>query len=80
MLKENLKDAGEIIENILTQPLSIPGEKKEIDLLEAAKIFKPEDAMDSDFRKILMNFLQFPEPAEALIKELELLQEDLKVS
>ena len=78
MLNENLKDAGEIIETILTQPLSIPGAKADISLLEAANRFDPKEAMTSDFRKILLSFLQFPEPTETLLRELEILQEELQ--
>ena len=37
MLREKLYDAGEIVETILTQPLSIPGLQKNISLLEASK-------------------------------------------
>ncbi len=39
MLRENLQDAGDIIHNILTQPLSIQGSEADIILLEAAKFF-----------------------------------------
>ena len=77
MLRENLKDSGEIIQTILTQPLSIPGAKKDISLLEAAKNFDPKNPLTSDLRKILLNFLQFPEPTERMVLELELIQEDL---
>ena len=37
MIRENLQDAGEIIQNILTQPLSIPGAKPGLSLLQAAR-------------------------------------------
>lgn len=77
MLKENLKDTGEIVENIITQPLSVPGAKSEISLLEAAKAFHPSEAMSSDLRKILLGFLQFPEPTEMMIRELEILAAEL---
>jgi hypothetical protein len=80
MLRENVKDAGEILQAILTQPLSIPGTLKEVSILEAAKNFDPGHAMTSDLRKILLNFLQFPDQTNTLIRELEILQNDLKTS
>jgi len=40
MLKENLKDAGEIIQNILNQHLSISNAKENISLFHAAKHFE----------------------------------------
>lgn len=78
MLRENIKDSGEIVENILTQPLSIPGARADTCLFEAAKNFHPSEAMTSDLRKILLSFLQFPEPTKTLLRELEILIEELK--
>lgn len=77
MLRENLQDAGQIVQNILTQSLSIPGAKENISLLEAAENFREEEAMTSDLRKIILSFLQFPEPTEIMIRELQWLEEDL---
>lgn len=78
MLKEDLHDAGEIIQNIFTQPLSVPGAKKDISLLDAARSFDPQNAMASDFRKIILSFLQFPEQTETMLRELEILEDELK--
>lgn len=77
MIRENLKDAGEIIQNILTQPLAIPGVKGDLSLIQAAKDFDSSNPMGSDLHKILLSFLQFPEQTEMLLNELELLKEDL---
>ena len=77
MLQENLTDAGEIIQNILTQPLSVPGGKANLSLLEAAKSFNTQDALVSDLRKILLNFLQFPEATNRMLLELERLIDTL---
>ncbi len=77
MERENLKDAGEIVQTILTQPLSVPGAKGELSLLEAAKSFDSQDPLTSDLRKILLNFQQFPEATERMLVELELLLKDL---
>jgi hypothetical protein len=77
MIRENLQDAGEIIQNILTQPLSIPGAKPGLTLLQAAADFDPRNPIQSDLRKIILSFLQFPEQTETLLRELDLLKEDL---
>lgn len=78
MLRENLQDAGEIIQNILTQPLAIPGAKADISLLDAAQQYDPHHPLTSDLRKILLSFLQFPEPTQMMLQELALLQDDLQ--
>ncbi len=76
MIREDLKDAGEIIQNVLTQPLSIPGVKGNLSLLQAAKNYDPRNPLGSDLRKILLSFLQFPEQTVTLIRELEILREE----
>ncbi len=78
MLKENLKDAGEIIQNILNQPLAISGAKDNLSLVSAAKSFDADHVANSDLRKILRTFLQYPEHTEILIRELELILQDIK--
>jgi hypothetical protein len=78
MIQENLQDAGEIIENILTQPLSIPANRGAKSLLNAANAFDEKEALTSDLRKILLSFLQFPEPTEMMLRELEILQSELE--
>lgn len=78
MLRENLKDAGVIVDNILTQPLDIPGATRNISLLEAAKNFDPENTENSDLRKILLNLIKYPEETQTMLRELELLLNDLK--
>ena len=73
MLKENLEDASSIIQNILTQPLDIPGAKENISILAAAQ--NPDK---SDLIKILEAFQKYPELTQALLTELDLLQQDLR--
>ena len=77
MLEENLHDAGDIIQNILTQSLSIPGSQAETSLFKSAEAFEPEEAMTSDLRKILLSFLQFQNPTEIMLRELDILQNEL---
>jgi hypothetical protein len=77
MLKENLKDAGEIIQNILNQHLAISNAKEDISLFLAAKQFDPQHPQNSDLRKILLTFLRYPEHTEILVQELELILKDL---
>lgn len=74
MLKENIEDASEILQNILTQPLDIPGATKNISLLSAAQ--NPDK---TDLRKILQAFRSYPDLTQSLLVELELLYQDLKI-
>lgn len=74
MLKENLEDAAQILQNILTQPLDIPGATESVSLLSAAR-----NTDKSDLRKILEAFRRYPELTQSLLTELELLYQDLKV-
>lgn len=78
MLRENLKDAGQIIQNILTQTLSIPGASKEISILTAAKKFNPKDPATSDLKKVVDALHLYSSATDALLKELELICADLK--
>lgn len=77
MLRENLKDAGEIIQNILTQPLAVSDDEM-ISLLNAAQNYTQKDARTSELRQLILNFLQFKEPTDMLLRELELILEDIK--
>lgn len=77
MIREDLKDAGEIIQNVLTQPLSIPEIRSDLSLLQAAKNYDPRNPLGSDLRKILLSFLQFPEQTDTLLRELQILSEEL---
>jgi hypothetical protein len=77
MLQEDLDDAATIVENILSQPLSVPGAKGEVSLILAANQFQTSEAMTSDLRKILLSFLQFPEQTDTLINELDIISDEL---
>ena len=77
MLRENLKDAGEIIQTILTQPLALSENEERITLLKAAQNYNRKEAESSELRKILLNFLEYKEPTEMMLRELELIQEDI---
>lgn len=78
MLKEALNDAGEIMQNILNQPLCIVGTKEEMTLLQAAERLPSQTPMTSDLRKILLCMLQFPEPTRTMLRELELVLEEIQ--
>lgn len=77
MIREDLKDAGEIVQNILTQPLAIPGIKGSLNLAQAAKDYDPRHPLRSDLRKILLSFLQFPEATQELLEQLEILKKEI---
>jgi len=78
MLKENLKDAGEIISNILQQPLAITGSTQTVSLIEAAKDYKKNSAFYSDLSHILLSFVEYPESTQNLLTELDLICVDLE--
>lgn len=78
MLRESLKDAGQIIQCIISQPLSVVGaSSKEISMLAAAKSFNPNDPASSDLKKILETLQQYPEATEVMIQELKILCDEL---
>ena len=76
MLKEKLYDAGEIVETILTQPLSIPGLQKNVSLLEASKQYLA-DPSSPELKKMLETFLHHPAALEIMLQEFKLLSQDL---
>jgi len=78
-LQENLKDALQIIETIITQPLHVEGHNGGISLATAAKNFASQSPGESDLKKILINFITYPESTQMLLQELELIQRDLKL-
>jgi hypothetical protein len=76
MLREKLYDAGEIVETILTQPLSIPGLQKNVSLLEASKHYLA-DPTSVELKKMLETFLRNPAALEIMLQEFKLLSQDL---
>jgi len=76
MLREKLYDAGEIVETILTQPLSIPGLAKNVSLLEAANHYLT-DPKSPELKKMLETFLRNPAALEIMLEEFKLLSKDL---
>jgi hypothetical protein len=74
MLRENYQDASQIIQNIITQPLAIPGASESISLLAAA-----QDTDSNNLRKILEAFHTYPELTQLLTTELDLLARDLEI-
>jgi hypothetical protein len=76
MLSENLKDAGEIVENILSQPLSVSGLTDSCSLVEASKKYL-NDPSSPELKKMLETFLQHPQALEVMLQEFKLLAQDL---
>jgi len=77
MLRENLYEAGEIVETILTQPLIIPGLQKSVSLLEASKHYL-ENPASPELKKMLETFLRHPAALEIMLQEFKLLSQDLR--
>lgn len=77
MILEDLKDAADILHNILYQSLDVPG-VSDITLLKAAIDFKIEESTDSSLRLVLHNFTQHEAPLQMLIQEITFIMEDLE--
>ncbi len=72
MLQETLHDTGEIVQNILLNPLAVKNFPRPISLLEAAQ----EPSQESLVR-VLQSFLDYGESTNMLLTELDLLRQDL---
>ena len=79
MVRDPLQEAGQIIENILNHPLSIPDLPEDLTLLQAALSFKEEEPEASSLKKVIDSFHDHPEVKELLIRELEILARELKL-
>ncbi|MBS0620250.1 MAG: hypothetical protein JSS61_02185 [Verrucomicrobia bacterium] len=77
MIRENLKDNAEILDNILNQPLEISGLSENMSLLQAVENFPGQQAEHSDLAKMLRTFASNPENTAILIQELDLIMRDL---
>jgi len=77
MLRENLQDAAVIIQNILDQPLEVKGKKDGVSLYTAALNYDSQNPSESDLFLILKSFIDYPDPTQTLLRELELLSNDL---
>lgn len=77
MLRENLKDSAEILQNILNQPLEISGTSENISLVQAIQNYPSQQPDHSDLSKMLKAFTTKREPLKILIQELHLIASDL---
>jgi hypothetical protein len=80
MFQESFADAAMIVQNILNQPLSIEETDQDITLLSAAIAFNESGVPSSYLSQIMESFIIYPGPTETLIKELEILSDDLGTS
>jgi len=78
MLRESLKDASQIIQNILTQPLEIEGCPENITFLQAAKTYLESKGQSDDLNKVLQCLVRYPEPTETLLNELSIISDELQ--
>jgi len=77
MLKENLKDSAEILQNVLHQSLKVSGAPENISLIQAVMTYSSQQANHSDLSKMLSTFSANPKSLEMLIQELHLIIKDL---
>jgi len=80
MFQESFADAAMIVQNIINQPLSIEETNQDITLLSSAIAFNESGVPSSYLSQIMQNLIIYPGPTETLIKELELLSDDLGTS
>jgi cobalamin biosynthesis protein CobT len=74
---EDLKDAADIMNNILYQSLDVQG-APDISLLKAASDFQKETSTASGLSLVLHNFTKYEAPLQRLIEEISLVMEDLE--
>ncbi len=79
MLKETLKDTGEILQHILSQPLVLENSAESSSLLLASENFLRHPQGASELEQILQAFIQYPRPTEHLLIELSTLVHDLRL-
>jgi hypothetical protein len=77
MLREQVKDAGAIIQNILKHHLALPNVPPDTSLLSAAQSYSP-DTPQSTLYSVLRSFLDYPESTDTLLTELRLIADDLR--
>ena len=79
MLYEDLHDAAIIIQNILNQPLSIRNCNQDLTLLSAAISFDATGAPASHLQQVMQTFIEYRDPTETLIRELDILSEEIQL-
>jgi hypothetical protein len=79
MLYENIKDAAIIVQNIINQPLAIADASQDITLLSAALSFGSDAMPASYLESIMKKFVEYQDPTETLIRELDILANELKL-
>lgn len=77
MLKKQLKETATILFNILNQPLEISGASQGISFLQASMDASSQSPEHSDLRKLLWSLATHPGPTEVLIREIDLLSQEL---
>lgn len=76
-LREAIKDAAIIVTNILNQPIVMAQPGRSVSLAYAATHYASQNPFDSDLRHLLFTFIEFPEPTETLVRELQLIAREL---
>jgi hypothetical protein len=77
MLRENLHDAGQIIQTMLNQPLSVPGLPDGMTLLAAAEDYEASEGEASALSQVMLSFLTHPDSTKILLQDLDLVYADL---
>ena len=78
MLRESLKDASQIIQNILTQSLDVKNSSENISLLEAARSYISTKGQSEDLSLVLQALLRYRDPTQTLLNELTIISNELR--
>ncbi len=74
--EEEIKEIGELIQNIFVQTIATK-QNKQLNFLKAVKSFSTQNPRDSDLSSILLEYIIHPESTKSFIRELEILTDDL---
>lgn len=75
---EEVEDIGAIIQDIITQPINGRGKKEPTTMLKSAEEHKAAPSEDSTLHVVLANCVRYSHATQSLIKELDLLSDELK--
>ncbi|MCB1117459.1 MAG: hypothetical protein KDK50_02630 [Chlamydiia bacterium] len=73
---EDVEDVAVIVQDILTQPINGTGKKQPTSMLQSAEAF--QNQAEDTFKAVMHNFIRYNFATVNLIKELELLSDELK--
>jgi len=77
MCGEDMEDAAQLVQNILTQPLKVQGLPKDTHLLGAASRYLDENQTVDTFSRVIVSCVHNARDTEALLRSLKLIAYDM---